>query len=111
MDPQETDSSVDGGLLPGQSPPFSIVTDSNHSGILLIATALCLIIAFVSILIRLFIRLGFRSEFAKDDIACFGSMVLNPFTSVPIELAAHSFSDLCHYSSDPYLCSDIERLW
>lgn len=60
---------------PGQSAPLAIITPTDQSGVILIATALCLIFALFALLIRLFIRFGFRSEFAKDDIAAFGSMV------------------------------------
>ena len=70
-----TDTAVDHPLLPGQSPPLSIITDTDQSGILLITTALGLILAFVSILIRLFIRVGLGARFAKDDFASFFSMV------------------------------------
>ena len=62
-------------LLPGQSPPLTIITSTNQSGIVLIATALGLIFALISILIRVFIRFEFRTEFARDDIVAAVSMV------------------------------------
>jgi hypothetical protein len=63
------------GLLPGQSPPLTVITSTDRSGIVLIATALGLIFAIISLLIRLFIRLEFRHQFARDDIAAALAMV------------------------------------
>jgi len=62
-------------LVPGQSPPFTVITETDRSGILLIAISLGLVAAFVFTLIRLFIRMEFNARLAKDDIASFVSMV------------------------------------
>jgi hypothetical protein len=62
-------------LLPGQSAPLTIITPTNHSGIVLITTALCLAFALVSMLIRVFIRLDFRNQVARDDVIALTAMV------------------------------------
>jgi hypothetical protein len=41
----------------------------------LIATALGLTFALISLLIRVFVRLGFRNQFARDDVAAAIAMV------------------------------------
>ena len=74
-------------LLPGQSPPLTIITSTDQSGVVLIATALALIFAIISILIRVFIRFEFRSDFARDDIVAAISLV--GFTYVD-QLMVHS---------------------
>ncbi|KAM7210231.1 hypothetical protein V8F06_014383 [Rhypophila decipiens] len=56
-------------LLPGQSPPLTVVTATDQTGVVIIAAVLALIFAFISIFIRLFIRSRFQNEFAKDDTA------------------------------------------
>lgn len=71
------------GLLPGQSPPLTVITSTNQSGIVLIATVLGLAFALISLLIRLFIRLEFRHQFARDDIVAALAMV------GPYQVAAH----------------------
>jgi hypothetical protein len=63
------------GLLPGQSPPLTIITSTDRSGIVLIATALGLAFALISLLIRVLIRLEFRHRFARDDIVAALAMV------------------------------------
>jgi hypothetical protein len=62
-------------VFPGQSPPLTIITSINQSGVVLIATALAMTFGLVSLLIRVFIRLEFRTEFARDDIVAAVSMV------------------------------------
>ncbi|KAB5513115.1 hypothetical protein GE09DRAFT_638123 [Coniochaeta sp. 2T2.1] len=65
-------------VLPGQSPPLTVITSTDQSGIVIIATALALIFAFVSILLRLFIRVEFRHRFFGDDIVallCMASLL------------------------------------
>ena len=62
-------------LLPGQSPPLSIITSTNQSGVVIIAAALGLAFSGISLLLRVFIRLDFRNQFAKDDVAAIASMV------------------------------------
>jgi hypothetical protein len=65
-------------LLPGQSPPLTVITSTDQSGVVLIATALALIFALISLLIRIFIRREFRNDFARDDIVAAVSIV-SPF--------------------------------
>jgi hypothetical protein len=55
-------------LLPGQSPPLTIITPIDQSGVVLITTALGLIFGLISLLIRMFIRLEFQTGFSRDDI-------------------------------------------
>src|SRR3569833_897563 len=75
MDSNATDSSTSGSR---HAPPLVVITDTDQSGILIIAGALGLVFAVISILIRLFIRYEFRTRFSKDDVACFASMVMTP---------------------------------
>jgi hypothetical protein len=62
-------------MLPGQSAPLTIITPTNQSGVVLIATAVAMTFGLISLLIRVFIRLEFRTEFARDDIVAAVSMV------------------------------------
>lgn len=62
-------------LLPGQSPPLSVITPTDHSGIVLIVTILGIIFALISIIIRVYIRLQRRNAFARDDVAATIAMV------------------------------------
>jgi hypothetical protein len=62
-------------LLPNQSPPLSVITATDQRGVVLIATALSLSFALISMLIRLFIRLEFRHRFARDDAVAVVAMV------------------------------------
>jgi len=78
MDSNATDSSTSGSR---HAPPLVVITDTDQSGILIIAGALGLVFAVISILIRLFIRYEFRTRFSKDDVACFASMVMTPVIS------------------------------
>lgn len=73
MDPNSTSTAPE--LLPGQSPPLSVITPTDQSGIVLIGTALALIFALLSMLIRGFVRLQFRHEFARDDVVAVCAMV------------------------------------
>lgn len=61
-------SSQGSGLLPGQSPPLTIITPTDHSGLVLIATALGFVFALVSLLIRAYVRYEFSRQFARDDV-------------------------------------------
>ncbi|OIW26306.1 hypothetical protein CONLIGDRAFT_683294 [Coniochaeta ligniaria NRRL 30616] len=54
-------------LMPGQSPPLTVITPTDQGGIVVIAAALALIFALVSIVLRLFIRVEFRRRFFGDD--------------------------------------------
>jgi hypothetical protein len=62
-------------LLPGQSPPISMITATDQSGVVLIATALALTIAFISLLMRVYMQLQIRHQYAPDDFIAMGSMV------------------------------------
>ncbi|KAK3317954.1 hypothetical protein B0H66DRAFT_555879 [Apodospora peruviana] len=63
-------------VYPGQSAPFTVVTATDQTGIVIISTVLALIFSILSMLIRLFIRMQFRHEFARDDVAAVGAMAL-----------------------------------
>ncbi|KFY38630.1 hypothetical protein V494_04294 [Pseudogymnoascus sp. VKM F-4513 (FW-928)] len=64
-------------LAPGQSPPLTVISPTNQSGVLLIVTALGLVFALVSILIRLYIRLQIRHAYERDDTAVAVAMVFS----------------------------------
>ncbi len=69
MDPNSTT------LLPGQSPPLTIITPTNQSGIVLIVTTLALTTALISILIRVYMQLKIRRQYSHDDFLALISMV------------------------------------
>ncbi|KUI63712.1 hypothetical protein VM1G_10502 [Cytospora mali] len=75
-------------LLPGQSPPLAALTDTNRSGIVLITTSLCLIFALLSMTIRLYVRLQFRHQIDRDDLASFTSMAFSFIQSVVVFIQA-----------------------
>ena len=62
-------------LLPGQSPPLTVITSTDQRGVVLIATALGLVFGLISLLIRIFIRLEFGTGFSRDDIFAAVAMV------------------------------------
>jgi len=55
-------------LLPGQSPPLSVLTPTDQTGVIYIATALGLVFALISLLIRYFIRVDLQNKVSADDI-------------------------------------------
>jgi len=64
------------GLYPGQSAPLAAVTATDQGGVVVIGTALALVFALVSILIRLYVRFQFqRSVVSRDDVASAASLV------------------------------------
>ncbi|KAG4415819.1 hypothetical protein IFR04_011053 [Cadophora malorum] len=67
------------GLLPGQSAPLSTITSTDQSGVVLIATALGLAFALVSLLIRVYVQMGLR---AAADFSAVLSMVFYVFQGV-----------------------------
>ncbi len=56
-------------------PPLAAITPTDHTGIVLIGTALALVFSVVSMLIRIYIRLQFRHEFSLDDISSISAVV------------------------------------
>lgn len=62
-------------LAPGQSPPLTVISPTNQGGVVLIITALGMVFALVSILIRLYIRLQIRHAYERDDAAVAVAMV------------------------------------
>lgn len=62
-------------LLPGQSAPIAIITATDQSGIVLIATALALAVTLTSILMRVYMQLQIHRQFSYDDYLAMGSMV------------------------------------
>jgi len=62
-------------LLPGQGAPIAIITATDQSGIVLIATALALAISLTSLLMRAYMQLQIRHQFSQDDYLTMGSMV------------------------------------
>ncbi|KAF8855459.1 hypothetical protein BDZ45DRAFT_793423, partial [Acephala macrosclerotiorum] len=62
-------------LLPSQSPPFEVITATDQSGVVLIAAALGLIFAFISLLIRVYLQFQVRHQVSLDDVAVFVAML------------------------------------
>jgi hypothetical protein len=63
-------------LLPGQSPPLMVISSTDRGGVILIATALGLAFALVSLFIRAYVRYGFSpGRFAWDDGFIFAAVV------------------------------------
>lgn len=62
----------------GYSPPFQVVDDSHHGAWVIIATALGLVIALVSFLIRVYVRVALNPPFAVDDGVLLGATVGYP---------------------------------
>ncbi len=59
-------------LSPGQSAPLTKITATDQSGVVLIATALGLAFALISVLIRAYVQIGIRTS---ADVAASCSMV------------------------------------
>lgn len=55
-------------LLPGQSPPLTVLTPTDQTGVLYITTAIGLVFAVISLLIRYFIRVDLQNKLSADDI-------------------------------------------
>lgn len=63
-------------ILPGQSSPLASITHTDKSGIVVIATSLCLVFSLFSMAIRIFVRQYFRrAQLGWDDVASITSMV------------------------------------
>lgn len=72
-------------LLPGQTAPLTVITATDQSGVIIIATALALTFALISILLRLFIRKDFQHRFEKDDLLAIISIVRTDFEMAPVD--------------------------
>lgn len=80
-------------LAPGQSPPLTVISPTNQGGVVLIITALGMVFALVSILIRLYIRLQIRHAYERDDTAVAIAMVgIYGGNSVELELIVTRYS-------------------
>lgn len=62
-------------LLPGQSAPLEVITATDQSGVILIVTALGLIFAIISLLIRIYLQYEIRHQISRDDAAVLLAMV------------------------------------
>lgn len=60
---------------PGQHPPFEVIDDQHHAGIVIITTAICLVITLVCLLIRVYVRLLLSSSFGVDDFVLLAATV------------------------------------
>jgi len=61
-------SSYPATVLPGQSPPFAVVTAQDHTAWIIIAAALGTAIVLISSSIRIFIKIRSESLWAPDDM-------------------------------------------
>ncbi|KAE8446753.1 hypothetical protein EG329_011658 [Mollisiaceae sp. DMI_Dod_QoI] len=64
-------------LLPGHAPPLEVITATDQRGVVLIATALGLIFAVISLLIRLYLQFEIRHATARDDAAVLLAMLFS----------------------------------
>lgn len=76
-----------GGLLPGQSAPLATITPTDHRGLVAIATALSLVFAFVSIVIRAYVRYQFSNSFGADDVVIGVTFLFSVFQSITVFIA------------------------
>jgi hypothetical protein len=58
---------MDPNIFPEQSPPPSVITPTNQSGVLIITAALTLTLGLVSLVIRGYVRYEFSHAFGTDD--------------------------------------------
>ena len=91
MDSNSTHSNDTAPGSQNAGPPGALaaITPTNHTGIVLIGTALALVFSVVSMFIRIYIRFQFRHEFSLDDIASIAAVVRS--TEFPFE-EKHLFS-------------------
>jgi hypothetical protein len=70
-----------------------VISPTNQGGVVLIITALCMVFALVSILIRLHIRLQIRHAYERDDSAVAIAMVgIHGDNNLELELIVTSYS-------------------
>ncbi|KAJ5737972.1 hypothetical protein N7493_001127 [Penicillium malachiteum] len=67
---------------PGQSPPFEVIDDLHHGGLIIISTALGLVVSLACFLIRLYVRLMLIPPFARDDFVLLGATVFGVIQSI-----------------------------
>jgi hypothetical protein len=60
-------------LLPGQSAPVGVITSTDRSAVVLIATGIALVVGFVALGIRVFVR--YTHSLSWDDYAIFAATV------------------------------------
>ena len=99
------------GLLPGQSPPLTVITSTDHSGFVLIATTLGLVFTLVSLLIRVYVRYECSNSFARDDVAVTVAGVRSTLVVSVYEAIADDFPDTLHISVQCSIRRSQERLW
>jgi hypothetical protein len=96
-------------LLPGQSAPIAVITATDQSGIVLIATTLALAVALVSLLMRVYMQLQIRHQFSNDDFITMGSMVSGKSTFDSAEWLTFSSCLLC-FSPLQFICKSRKAL-
>ncbi len=62
-------------LLPGQSPPATVITPYDHRGWIYIAGSVSLCLLLISLALRLHIRIRVRPPFGHDDTVLIVSTV------------------------------------
>jgi len=103
MSPQAT------GLLQEQSAPVTIITSTDRSGLVLIAIALGLAFALVSLLIRVYVRREFSHQFARDDfVVAIAMVLLYQVNGHDLQLTMFRYSRC--FNPVPHLSQD-RRVW
>jgi hypothetical protein len=65
--PREMSQSIELHVPDGYYPPYAVVTDTDHSGYIIIAVALGITFVILSSLIRIFLRISFVQRPGLDD--------------------------------------------
>ncbi|PLB54841.1 hypothetical protein P170DRAFT_442837 [Aspergillus steynii IBT 23096] len=79
--------SSDVAIPSGYSAPFQVVDDAHHGAWVIIATAFGLVIALVSFLIRVYVRVALNPPFAVDDAVLLGATIVTIIQSTLLFVA------------------------
>ncbi|KAJ9612892.1 hypothetical protein H2200_002833 [Cladophialophora chaetospira] len=70
------------GLLPGQSAPIGVITSTDRSAVVLIATGIALVVGFVSLAIRIYVR--FTHSISWDDYTIYAATAFSVFQAATV---------------------------
>ena len=95
---------------PGQSPPFAIITDTDHSGWVIIATAFGLSCVLICALIRVFVRIAISPPFGHDDTVLAAATVRLTTPKPIVCVRAYATSGICMRTIFNHFLCRIQRL-
>ncbi|MCJ1436551.1 hypothetical protein MMC27_005930 [Xylographa pallens] len=78
--------------IPGQAPPFAIISSTDQSGLVILAAAVGMSFVFVASLIRWYVRREVSNSFARDDAVIMIATIFSVLQTITVFLSiTHGF--------------------